>query len=264
MPIPPVSLPALTESQLRDAVAASTNWRQVMRALGMSGTSAGPVRRVKRQARSLGLDTSHFRGKRSWSDGQLRHAVMMGHSWADVLVALGLAVDSGDGRTRVKAHALRLGLDVTHLEGTATISEAAPLAPDLEHLRKAATSLAATWFVLCGCNAAFPVEPAVYDLLVTTPEGIKRVQVKTTTCYTKDAWQVAVGRRPYSAGNLDRRAPYDPEVIDLFFIVDGNLNIYLIPSRVIAGRVGITLRTYKKYIVGNARGLMAPRHSDAA
>ena len=34
--------------------------------------------------------------------------------------------------------------------------------------------------------------------------------------------------------------------------------MYLIPSRVIAGRVIILLRTYAKYIVGNAAGLMAP------
>ncbi len=32
--------------------------------------------------------------------------------------------------------------------------------------------------------------------------------------------------------------------------------MYLIPSRAIAGRVGILLRTYRKYIVGNARGLL--------
>jgi hypothetical protein len=48
-------------------------------------------------------------------------------------------------------------------------------------------------------------------------------------------------------------------LIDLFFIVDGDLSLYLIPSKVIAGRVGLLLRTYAKYIVGNAAGLMTPR-----
>jgi hypothetical protein len=33
------------------------------------------------------------------------------------------------------------------------------------------------------------------------------------------------------------------------------MTLYLIPSRAIAGRVVIVLRTYAKYIVGNARGL---------
>jgi len=33
--------------------------------------------------------------------------------------------------------------------------------------------------------------------------------------------------------------PYDHEEIELFFIVDGDLNFYLIPSLVLAGRVAI-------------------------
>ena len=90
------------------------------------------------------------------------------------------------------------------------------------------------------------------------PDGIKRVQVKTTTHVSTNGWMVGVGRRPYSTGNRERLAPYDPELIDLFFILDGDLSMYLIPSRVIAGRVILLLRTYAKYIVGNAAGLMAP------
>ena len=92
-------------------------------------------------------------------------------------------------------------------------------------------------------------------------EGIKRVQVKTTTYKSKVGWQVGVGRRPYSVGNREPLVPYDPELIDWFFIVDGDLNIYLIPSQIIGGRVGILLRTYTKYIVGNAAGLMMPHHA---
>jgi hypothetical protein len=38
--------------------------------------------------------------------------------------------------------------------------------------------------------------------------------------------------------------------------VDGDFNIYLIPSRVVAGRLALTLRTYKEYLVGNVRGLL--------
>ena len=87
--------------------------------------------------------------------------------------------------------------------------------------------------------------------------GIKRIQVKTTTFYGKDGWQVQVGRRPYSIGNRGRLSPYDPDIIDLFFIVDGDLTMYLIPSRVISGRVGILLRTYASYRVGSAAGLAA-------
>jgi hypothetical protein len=118
--------------------------------------------------------------------------------------------------------------------------------------------MAASWFSLRGCAAAIPVEPTVYDLLVSTPDGIKRVQVKTTTYNGTTGWQVAVGRRPYSIGNKERQIPYDPELIDWFFIVDGDLTMYLIPSAVIAGRVQILLRTYSEYIVGSAAGLLEP------
>jgi hypothetical protein len=42
--------------------------------------------------------------------------------------------------------------------------------------------------------------------------------------------------------------------------------MYLIPSRVIAGRVALQLRTYKRYIVGNASGLLgaSPGMQDSA
>jgi hypothetical protein len=70
------------------------------------------------------------------------------------------------------------------------------------------------------------------------------------------AGMVTVGRRPYSIRKDTPLVPYDPDVIDYFFIVDGDLNLYLIPSRVIAGRVALLLRTYKRFIVGNASGLL--------
>ncbi len=249
-----------SDTDLATAVTASRSWRGVMRELGLCVTSAGSLRVVKRRVALLGLDTSHFTGQRPWSDAALKRAAAQAHSWNELLDAIGMQSNSGDARLRVKAHALRLGLNLTHLENPITDHPGLDkVTPDLRYLRDAATSLAASWFSLRGLSVALPVEPAVYDLLVTMPDGIKRVQVKTTTRYSKDGWAVVVGRRPYSAGNRERLIPYDPELIDWFFIVDGDLAIYLIPSRVIAGRVGILLRTYSEYIVGNAAGLLTPR-----
>ena len=244
-----------SDAELQDAVAAAANWRDVMRRLGLRADSAGAIRIMKRHVIRLGLDTSHFRGKRKWSDARLKRAVIEAQSWDELLVTLSLAPSSGGERVRIKAHAMRLGLDVAHLENPATRRQgAAEAKPDLRYLRAIATS----WFSLCGYQVAIPLEPAMYDLLVSMPEGIQRVQVKTTTCFSKDGWTVVVGRRPYSVGNRERRIPYDPELIDWFFIVDGDLAIYLIPSRTIAGRVAILLHTCRKYIIGNAAGLMAP------
>ncbi len=249
-----------SDKQLPAAVAAATSWRGVMRELGLNPANGGTTRTIRRHAAVLGLDTSHFRGNRSWSDAILRQAVSEGGTWEEVLTRLGLSTRAGGSRTLVRAHAHRLGLDVSHL-GHPDLRAVDPcdLEPDRTNLRRAAESLAATWFMICGRNVAFPVGPDIYDLLVDMPDGPKRVQVKTTTFKGKDGWLVQIGRRPYSTGNNGLLVPYDPEVIELFFIVDGDLTMYLIPSRVIAGRVQILLRTYRKYIVGNAAGLMAPR-----
>jgi len=228
-----------------------------MRELGQNATSAGAIRIIRRDAVRLGLDTSHFRGKRRWSDGQLRRAVSESRSWDEVLDALGLAIDSGGTRTHVRSHAIRLGLNFSHLEPDVPIAPEPPtLKPDLKHLREAGASLAATWFTLCGYNVLFPIEPAVYDLVVAMRDGLSRVQVKTTTHYSKSGWLISIGRRPYSIGNNLPLVPYDPDVIDYFFIIDGDLNRYLIPSRAIAGRVTLLLRAHTGYIVGNASGLL--------
>jgi hypothetical protein len=229
-----------------------------MRALGLPETSPATIQRIKQDITRLDLNTSHFTAQQAWSDGHLRQAVAKAQSWDELLPILGLQPGSNDGRTRVKANAIRLGLDISRLEATVGKSELTDHRPDLRNLRQAATSLAACWFSLCGFNAAIPVEPTVYDLLVSGSDGIRRVQVKTTTHNSKSGWLIQVGRRPYSLANNARLVPYDPDLIDLFFIVDGDLSIYLIPSQVIAGRVAILLRTYTQYIVGNAAGLMTP------
>jgi hypothetical protein len=237
-----------------------------MRELGFGerSSSAGAIRIVRRNVAELGLDTSHFRGKRRWSDAQLRQVVAESSTWTEVLATLGLSINGG-AQTHLKAHCIRLGLDTSHLSQVSHLGRPPTEAPagisdlraDLKHLRVAAPTAAATWFALRGCAVSLPVEPAVYDLVVDAPGGLSRVQVKTTTHFNRDGWAVGVGHHPDThAKKRGRRVAYDPDVIDLFFIIDGDLTMYLIPSRAIAGRVGLTLRTYKKYIVGNAAGLL--------
>lgn len=251
----PLDKRAWSDSQLVSAVAASRSWRGVMRELGLCVTSAGSIQVVKRHVIRLGLDTSHFTGQRRWSDAQLKRAITNAYSWREVFTDLSL-LGSGDDRTRVKAHAVRLGLDLSRLDGRSANAAVRPVfKPDRKHLREAGTAIAAMWFLLCGYNASIPIEPTTYDLLVSMPDGIKRVQVKTTT-YNKAGWVVSVGRRPYSTDNRGPLVPYDPDLLDFFFILDGDLTMYVIPSRVIAGRVGILLNNYSEYVVGSAAFLM--------
>jgi PD-(D/E)XK endonuclease len=252
----PLDKPTWTDSKLASAVAASRSWRGVMRELGLSVTSAGAIRIIKRHVIRLGLDTSHFTGQRRWSDMQLKLAAANAQSWWELFSQLGRSSYNKDDRIRVKAHAVRLGLDLSRLDGLGADAAASPeIRPDVKHLRAAGTAIAAMWFLLCGCNASIPVEPAVYDLLVSMSGRIMQVQVKTTTYNSKNGWMVQVGRRPYSVGNREPLVPYDPDLIDLFFILDGDLTMYLIPSRVLAGRVMVLLRNYSKYIVGDIGSL---------
>ena len=267
----PLSTPLTwTDQQLTDAVKASTNWRGVLRALGYGerSSSAGAIRIVRRRASDLGLDSAHFRGKRRWSDAQLRKAVAESQSWGDVLTALGLSTASGNAQPHVKGHTIRLGLDTSHLSGLNHLkrqpaeapSDISDLPADNRQLRVAAPAIAASWFALRGCAVSFPFEPAAYDLLVDTPGRIAAVQVKTTTNFTKNGWDVSVGHHPDThAKKGGYLLAYDPDVIDLFFIIDGDMTMYLIPSLALAGRVRVVLRTYRKYIVGNARGLLGAR-----
>jgi hypothetical protein len=109
----PLSRPLTwSDIQLGEAVQASANWQAVMRLLGYAdrSKSAGAIRVVRRRAAELGLDTSHFRGKRKWTDPQLREAVSKARSWEEVLKRLGLSTRSGNVQPHIKSHTIRLGL----------------------------------------------------------------------------------------------------------------------------------------------------------
>ncbi|WP_129668180.1 group I intron-associated PD-(D/E)XK endonuclease [Phytoactinopolyspora endophytica] len=247
-----------TDEQLREAVASAANWGEVARTLGLASSSTGAIRR---HTRRMGLDTSHFRGKRQWSDRDLQRAMAEAASWADVLRRLGVS-DTSEARTRVKGQATRLGLDLSHLsvrQGD-SIDLAGMLSEpvDLLRLRAAAEPIAIAWFAVRGMPVAIPAEACEYDLLVTFPDGIKRVQVKSTTQRSSNGrWQVGIGRRPYSLDKTARKAPYDPELLDYFLVINGAGEIYLIPSVVVAGRLGIVVDNYPEYKVGTAASLFA-------
>lgn len=242
-----------SDEQLANAVKVSANWREVLRILGLNPTSSGTLRVVRQRAAELGLGSSHFRGKRKWTDSQLAAVITGANTWDQVITQLGLSANSGKARTLIKGHAMRLDLDCSHLAPRKLrFPETSGLRPQLNRLRDAAVFIASAWFTLCGCPVSLPLEPATFDLLVSMPDEIIRVQVKSTTYRGEKGWQVSVGRQ----GNLPERTAYDPEVIDLFCIVDGDLNIYVIPSRILGGRVAVLLRAYTAYIVGNATGMM--------
>lgn len=117
------------------------------------------------------------------------------------------------------------------------------MTPDLTRLRRAAPLAAASWFMLCGHDVSWPLEPCRYDLLVELDGGVRRVQVKSTTVRTGTSWTVWLSTTRHG------RTTYDVDEVDYFFVVDGDLGYYLIPSRVVGGLHAIQLSAYDDYRV---------------
>lgn len=243
-----------TDEQLIAALEKSHSWCGLLRELGLKPTSTTSKRGIQRRIAQLGLDTSHITGKRRWTDEDLRNAVSGSTTWAEVTASLGYG-SSTSGRETIKSHAARLGLDLSHLAAVGPVAPAADIPPvDLANLRNAAPSIALTWFTLRGQPPSVPLEPQRYDMVVETASGFKRVQVKSTTFFVNGAWHVSVSHRPDKNGN---RAPYSSDDVDLFFIIDGDMNLYLIPISALGGRIAINLRAYESFKVGHARSLIA-------
>ncbi|MGK2316568.1 group I intron-associated PD-(D/E)XK endonuclease [Gordonia rhizosphera] len=228
-----------SDKQLFDAIAAANSWRGVLRELGKTATSAGAIRSVRSRADRLGIDYGHFRGQRRWTDDELRSAIASAETWTAVTAELGLCGESVTAT--VKGHAVRLGLDVAHLAGERSSVHPAGTRPRIDHLDRAGSLLAAAWFALSGHDVSWPLEPSRYDLLVSTSDGIRRVQVKTTTVRVGHTWKVYL-----STAHRERKT-YDPDEIDDFFVIAGDLAYYLIPVSAVGGLHAIHLSAYDRF-----------------
>lgn len=217
--------------------------------MGRNASSAGVVRGMKVRAKDLGLDISHFTGSRRWSDTDLRAAVLDSTSWAGVLKLLA-ATNNAETCAAARGHAARLGLDISHLE-----SVELPPAPDLREptllrLRDAGQSYAMAWFQIRGMYPAVPAEPRPYDLIIEIrPGDYRTVQIKT--CIRENG-EVVIAPRASGMSKTGPRIPYDPVDVDFFFIIDRQLDVYLIPGPAIYGKTGISLMKYARYKAGSA------------
>lgn len=109
----------------------------------------------------------------------------------------------------------------------------------------------ASALALDGRRVSWPLEPAVYDLVVDGATGVRRVQVKTTTQRAGRSWLCHITRSRYDpvASGLHRRLPYDPDDIDDLAIVDGDLVVYVVPYAEVAALVTVTVSTVAQYAV---------------
>jgi PD-(D/E)XK nuclease superfamily protein len=242
-----------SDDELARAVASAHSWRGVLRALGLSDTSAGSARSVRRHADRMGLSYVHFTGQRRWSDAALTQAVAEAQTWSQVASTLGL-VPEGGTLNSLRAHAHRLGLDTEQLRrragpqpsGTVFDTQYRP-----ECLREAGSMFAATCFALRGARVAWPLEPCRYDLLVDIGGESNRVQVKTTMKHGPKAMLMV------SSSRRRGRTVYAPGEIDSIFAIDAELTGYWIPFDLVAGYTQIQLSRYVNYTVVD-RGRLIP------
>ncbi len=201
------------------------------------------MRSVRAHADRLKLDYNHFTAQRRWTDQDLAAAINAGTTWAQVVETLGLV--GGSSVTTIRGHAVRLGLDTAHLSPVRKPHmPACEMRPQLAHLARAGSLMAAAWFELCGHHVSWPLEPSRYDLLVWIGDSAQRIQVKTTTSSQETSWTVWISNTGRKA-----RSTYDPDEVDFFFVIDGDFSFYLIPVAAVGGLMAIQLSAYCDYRV---------------
>lgn len=234
----------VSDNDLRRAVEAAASWRGVLRELGYATTNGRTAALLRHRAETLSLDTTHFRGQRSWSDADLRSAIQSAANWGSVMRALGFGTGGGSVMVAVKARAVQLNIDCAHLRRRHKVPRGdipftdPPLA---KHLRWAAPTLAAGWFAHRGYRASFPAEPCPYDLIVDVEGALYRVQVKTATAKDPKSgvWSCRLAQNP----KYRKTVVYDPDDVDFFFIIDGDMAYYLVPGEEVAGLGSVSLAT---------------------
>lgn len=143
----------------------------------------------------------------------------------------------------LKGHASRLEINTAHLTALPARARRDTQQPHSNNLSRAGSMLAAAWFTLCGREVSWPLEPSRYDLLVCVGSDVRRVQVKTTTVKSGTSWKA------FLSTSRRERVPYAPDEIDDFFVIDSDLNYYLIPISAVGGLHAIHLNAYESFRV---------------
>ncbi len=159
----------------------------------------------------------------------------------------------------------RMGIVRTTKEAIAsTTSRAAHVSPFTRatashQLRASAIGDAICWFLDRGYKPSVPVDVAHYDLIVESDDGLKRIQVKTTTAKDRGSnrWTVKIMRHAYdrhakarNAAGKRRELPYSPDDVDYFYIMTGDRSRYIVPVKATAGALRLNLDVkFARYLV---------------
>ena len=104
------------------------------------------------------------------------------------------------------------------------------------------------WFLDRNYMVSVPVEPSPYDLVVESPNGFQRIQVKRAGGKSQyGVWRTGIVKKRYdpdvnpSALGKVAKVPYSVEEVDFFFILDGEGQSYLIPIHAVEGMTALHL-----------------------
>jgi hypothetical protein len=106
---------------------------------------------------------------------------------------------------------------------------------------------AISWFAQRGYTVSLPIQATSYDFVVESDEGLKRIQFKSAESKNDKSasWRVNVCR---GQGWSRKRRTYTKDEVDLFFILTGDNDVYLIPIDAIEGKERICLDVlYRQY-----------------
>lgn len=120
-----------TPESLREAVAVSVGWADLMRRLGLH-ESGGQRRALQRMVAELGLATDHFKRRSPWlaySDEAMATAVAASSTLRQVATALGAAPASGT-LSHLRRRIAAAGIDVSHFPGMNRARTELPFSPE--------------------------------------------------------------------------------------------------------------------------------------
>jgi hypothetical protein len=102
---------------------------------------------------------------------------------------------------------------------------------------------AALWFKSQGAAVFIPLlhSPRHFDLIADWGDGVKRVQVKTSTAFRNRRWDVGVCTRGGNRSWSGLVKHLDPTQYEYLFVIVGDGRQWLIPSDEVEGRTRVWL-----------------------
>lgn len=113
-----------TDEQLRESVATSTCWKDVLEKIGLRSAPESR-KRIKQYCQDLSIDTSHLAARpsiliRSWTKEQFEEAVKKSINFAEIAQHLGVS-NRGDSFRTFKKAARLWKIDLSHLTGKSRV-----------------------------------------------------------------------------------------------------------------------------------------------